>query len=176
MQFFWRKAAKASRKFLQRVCHPITGLSPEYSSYEGKPYTEFQERFGRHDWYYSDAYRTIANIALDYEWFGKRRGRLWHTNVAQRFLRFFCETVKDIPRAIYSIDGQIVGENALHPIAITATNAQAVLAIDAPLNSNALYCIKEFWETPLRTGIRRYYDNCLYFFAILALSGNYRIY
>lgn len=175
-RFFWRKAAKASRKFLQRVCHPITGLSPEYSSYEGKPYTEFQERFGRHDWYYSDAYRTIANIALDYEWFGKRRGRLWYTNVAQRFLRFFCETVKDIPRAIYSIDGQIVGENALHPIAITATNAQAVLAIDAPLNSNALYCIKEFWETPLRTGIRRYYDNCLYFFAILALSGNYRIY
>lgn len=175
-QFFWRSAAKASRKFLQRACHPITGLSPEYSSYDGKPYTEFQEHFGRHDWYYSDAYRTIANIALDYEWFGKRRGRLWHTNIAEKFLKFFCETVKEVPRAIYSVDGEIVGESALHPIAMTATNAQAVLAVDAPLNDNALRCVKEFWETPLRTGMRRYYDNCLYFFALLALGGNYRIY
>jgi oligosaccharide reducing-end xylanase len=33
-----------------------------------------------------------------------------------------------------------------------------------------------FYNTPLRKGERRYYDNCLYFFAFLALSGNYRIY
>ena len=41
---------------------------------------------------------------------------------------------------------------------------------------NALRCVRQFWETPLRKGDRRYYDNCLYMFAFLALSGNYRIY
>ena len=35
--------------------------------------------------------------------------------------------------------------------------------------------LEEFFRMPLREGNRRYYDNCLYFFAFLALSGNYRI-
>ena len=35
--------------------------------------------------------------------------------------------------------------------------------------------LEEFFRMPLRKGDRRYYDNCLYFFAFLALSGNYRI-
>ena len=33
-----------------------------------------------------------------------------------------------------------------------------------------------FWNESMRTGKYRYYDNGLYFFALLALSGNYRIY
>lgn len=61
---------------------------------------------------------------------------------------------------------------ALHPVAITATNAQASLAAKGKWAS---VCVKKFFETPLRQGDRRYYDNCLYFFALLALSGNYRI-
>jgi len=52
-------------------------------------------------------------------------------------------------------------------------NAQAGLLVQ---NEHALACVRKFWNTPLRTGNRRYYDNCLYFFAFLALSGNYRIY
>ena len=35
--------------------------------------------------------------------------------------------------------------------------------------------VEKLWNSPLRTGVRRYYDNCLYMFAFLALSGNYRI-
>jgi oligosaccharide reducing-end xylanase len=35
--------------------------------------------------------------------------------------------------------------------------------------------VELLWNTPVRTGVRRYYDNCLYFFSILALSGNYKI-
>ena len=60
----------------------------------------------------------------------------------------------------------------LHPVAIIATNAQASLAADGPY---AKECVERFWNTPLRTGERRYYDNCLYLFALLALSGNYRV-
>ena len=172
---FWKKAADASREFLQKACHPVTGLCAEYSTFDGVPYDKEQEIFGRHDWYYSDAYRTIAAIGLDHEWFGKNRGYDWQSRIAANLQRFFCETVKDQPDAVYSLDGQILKEKALHPVAIIATNAQASLAVPGLLEGNALACVRKFWDTPLRTGDRRYYDNCLYFFALLALSGNYRI-
>ena len=71
------------------------------------------------------------------------------------------------------IDGTRLEEKALHPVAIIATNAQASLAANGPYGTE---CIKKFWNTPLRKGDRRYYDNFLYMFAMLALSGNYRIY
>ena len=70
-------------------------------------------------------------------------------------------------------DGTRLEEKALHPTAIIAVNAQASLAADGPY---AEKCVRRFWNTPLRTGERRYYDNFLYLFAMLALSGNYRIY
>ena len=67
---FFKEAAEASRNYLKRACHPVTGLSAEYAEFDGTPYQPVLDQWGgRHDWYYSDAYRTIANIALDYEWF-----------------------------------------------------------------------------------------------------------
>ena len=172
---FWKEAADASRAYLQKACHPETGLSPEYSYFDGRPYEKEQDVFGRHDWYYSDAYRTIYNIALDYEWFGKEAGYAWESRTAANLQRFFCEDAAEQPSAIYSISGEILGESALHPTAIIAVNAGASLALDAPLPENALRCVRQFWKTPLRKGDRRYYDNCLYFFAMLMLSGRYRI-
>ena len=168
---FWEEAAKASREYLKKACHPVTGLCAEYAEYDGTPCTKGQNIWGRHDWYYSDAYRTIANIALDYEWFAKDE---WESENVDRFLNFFCDTVQEKDRdGIFLTDGTILEGKALHPVAMTAVNAQAALASD---QKNAFLCVHRFWETPLRTGDRRYYDNCLYFFAYLALSGNYRIY
>ena len=64
------EAAGASREYLKKACHPKTGTLRGYANYDGTPHTAHQEEFGgRHDWYYSDAYRTIANIGLDYAWF-----------------------------------------------------------------------------------------------------------
>lgn len=170
---FFAKAAEASLEYLKKACHPQTGLSAEYSYYDGTPYEKEQEIFGRHDWYFSDAYRTIANIALYYEWFGKTSEYgTWCVETAENLQTFFCETVKENPRAVYSIDGEILEEKALHPVAMTAVNAQASLAAGG---ENAKKCVMEFWNTPLRSGERRYYDNCLYLFAMLALSGKYKI-
>lgn len=165
---FYRQAAEASREYLHKACHPETGLSAEYAHYDGTP-VRMEGPWGEHWHYYSDAYRTIANIGLDYEWFGKDP---WQQEIAAKLQKFFCETVKGKDDRVYQIDGTIEEEKALHPVAIIATNAQASLA------SNGEYadaCVKRFWETPMRTGDRRYYDNCLYMFAMLALSGNYRI-
>ena len=151
----------------------MTGLSAEYSTFEGQPYSGDQEIFGRHDWYYSDAYRTIANIALDYEWSAKGTEHgAWCEKTAEHLQTFFEDTVGEKDRAVYTIEGEILDMDALHPVAMTAVNAQASLAAKGEY---ALTCVKKFWDTPLRTGERRYYDNCLYLFAMLALSGNYRI-
>ena len=167
---FWKQAARASREYLKKACHPVTGLSPEYSYYDGTPCAIRNRGAERHDWYYSDAYRTIGNIALDYEWFASDD---WAKEVSNNLQKFFEETVKDNPFGVYEIDGTVIDKKALHPVAVTATNATASLAADGEYIK---ICVQKFWETPLRTGDRRYYDNFLYMFALLALSGNYKIY
>ena len=146
------------------------GLSAEYADYDGTPHTGHQEIFGRHDWYYSDAYRTIANIAMDHLWFDADP---WQVEIADRLQRFYCEEQKGHWDGVFLIDGTVLAEKALHPVAIIAVNAQSSLAADGPY---VIECVKKFWNTPLRRGERRYYDNFLYLFAMLALSGNYRIY
>lgn len=79
----------------------------------------------------------------------------------------------------YKIDGSIVKdekgnpEKALHPIGLLATLAQTTLACSSKAKPACEKIINRFWNTPMRTGERRYYDNCLYMFAMLALSGKY---
>ncbi|TYQ18210.1 UNVERIFIED_CONTAM: oligosaccharide reducing-end xylanase [Acetivibrio alkalicellulosi] len=161
---FWRQAAKSSREYLRKACHPVTGLAPEYAHYDGAPYCkDNRER------YYSDSYRVPANIGLDYAWFEEDE---WQSECADNIQRFFCETVKGKIDMIYEIDGTIINEKALHPVAIIATNAQASLASKGNYQKE---CVDLFWNTPLRKGDRRYYDNCLYMFSLLALSGNFKI-
>jgi oligosaccharide reducing-end xylanase len=83
----------------------------------------------------------------------------------------------------YEVDGTPLSQPALHPVGLLATTAQASLAISAPLSLDAddksvrlaAEWVERFWNEPLRKGDRRYYDNCLYLFAFLALSGNYKI-
>jgi len=147
-------------------------LCAEYAEFDGSPYSADYETWGgRHDWYYSDAYRTIANIAMDYAWFAADD---WEVEEVDRLQRFFCETLDENNRAyVYELDGTVLSKPALHPVAIIATNAHASLA---SVSENAESCVRMFWNTALRQGDRRYYDNCLYFFAFLALSGSYRIY
>jgi len=169
-QEFWRDAAEASRAYLHLACHPDTGLSAEYAEYDGTPHEGHQEIFGRHDWYYSDAYRTIANIAMDWLWFGRDP---WQQEIAGKLQSFYCEKQSGHWDGVFLTDGTLLRERALHPVAVIAVNAEASLAAKG---ENAKECIRRFWETPLRTGERRYYDNFLYLFAMLALSGNYRIY
>lgn len=164
---FWREAAAASRAYLHTACHPVTGLSPEYANYDGTPAPI--QRHGDYRHFFSDAYRVAANIGLDWEWF---KADPWQIEQSNRIQHFFRDIeVADYRR--YTIDGQPFEEPALHPIGLLATNAMASLAADGP---DAAHFVHLFWNTPLRAGVRRYYDNCLYFFSLLALSGNYRIY
>ena len=111
----------------------------------------------------------MANIGLDALWFHRDP---WQKEIAGRLQEFYCVKEKDSWDGVFLIDGTKLKEKALHPVAVIATNAQASLAADGPYAGE---CIKKFWNTSLRKGSRRYYDNFLYLFAWLALSGNYRI-
>ena len=173
---FYKKAADSSREYLRRACHPVTGMSPEYGEFDGSPMSRpLPWTSDRHDWFYSDAYRTAANIGLDQQWFSKKEGQ---EEAPERLLRFL-EGQED-PFIIYEVEGTPLNEPALHPLGMLAATAQGALAFlsDGPTREQEeLACrwLKKLWDSPLRKGDRRYYDNCLYFFAFLALSGNYRI-
>lgn len=162
---FWRKAAEASRGYLVKSAHPVTGLSPEYADYDGKTVLLF-----RKPWvYYSDAYRVAENIALDHVWFGDHPEE---DDVLTRLQDFFAQQDLDDLRA-YELDGTLQTEKAMHPTAILAVLGAASIASRSEHREKFL---RIFADTPLRKGVRRYYDNCLYFFCLLMLTGNYRIY
>ncbi len=167
---FFKTAAKVSREYLTKACHPITGFSAEYAEFDGSPMSRpLSWTTDRHDWFFSDSYRTAANIGLDYEWFGIDEGQ---REVADRIQKFLQPKLKEGTYPIYEVDGRVVPGGAMHSIGITATVAQAALAAEGDQWKE---WVEKFYHTPLRSDKRRYYDNCLYFFAFLALSGNYRI-
>lgn len=178
---FFKDAAKVSREYLAKACHPVSGMNAEYAEFDGSPMKRpIPWTNDRHDWFYSDAYRTAANIGLDYEWY--------RTDVGQRAaverLQYTLGVVnKENPYIVYEVDGTPIDMPALHPVGILATTAQASLAVEGPLSLDnrdekkalAAQWVERFYNEPMRTGDRRYFDNCLYLFAFLALSGNYRI-
>lgn len=161
---YWLAAADASRKYLVKACHPVTGLAAEYANDDGTP---LPPKY--HGTFFSDSYRVAANIAIDSLWFGKTEEL---SKIAENIINFFdgktCDELHD-----YMIDGRELKKKARHPIGLIATIAEAAAAVDLKKCSAAERAVKRLWETPMRIGRRRYYDNCLYFFSILALSGKY---
>ncbi len=175
---FFKEAARVSREYLAKACHPKTGMSAEYAEFDGQPMSRpLPWTTDRHDWFFSDAYRTAANIGLDYEWFGIDEGQY---EAPEKLLRFLDARWDDHPFEIYEVDGTSLHEPALHPVGLQVTTTQGILAVLGRTKDDesiriAKKWLEAFFRMPLREGDRRYYDNCLYFFAFLALSGNYRI-
>ena len=118
------------------------------------------------DCYMLDAYIDAVNMAAvfgDYEYANAR---------LQRFFREHDRT------CVYAIDGTPVDETVLHPVGFIAATAEGSLAAmhsqEPDALDNAIRWVRLLWDTPIRTGTRRYYDNFLYAFAFLALAGEYR--
>ncbi|NLL38846.1 MAG: xylanase [Clostridiales bacterium] len=169
---FWAKAAEASRAYLHKAVNPDTGLAPNLSNFNGSP-LPIDESKGI--WgvlgscYFSDAYRVAINLALDWDWFGKDP---WQPEILNTLLSFVF-TDKRASEYVLFPDGRIFDkEPIMHPVGMKASWACASLAVDGEYSAQA---VRRFWDMPLRRDKRRYYDNCLYFFTLLALSGRYRI-
>jgi oligosaccharide reducing-end xylanase len=163
---FWKKAAAASRAYLEISSHPVTGMAPEYAEYDGTPkvFKHKKQQF------YSDAYRVAMNMGLDAAWYGRAPAL---TAAVNRLQAWFSNNTKLGEYDSYLLDGTPVGIPALHPEGLIAANAAGSLAADG---EHRLDWVRDFWNLPLRKGERRYYDNCLYFFSLLMLGGEYKIY
>lgn len=173
---FWKEAAAASRKYLVTACHKETGLCSEYANFDGSPMDE-DLPWGNFGDFFSDAYRTAANIGLDAQWYGIDEGQL---SIPLKMMKFFGTDLEAV-RCAYHVDGSPMERPVLHPLGLLATIAQSALTIPYSQEEDTDFAVAKkwvewFWNQPMRKGVRRYYDNCLYMFALLALSGNYRIY
>src|SRR5688572_25194912 len=160
---FWTEAVIASREYLPKSVHPQTGLAPNYSYFDGKPYNDEYNGNFRYD-----AFRVGANVGVDYAWF---RPSEWHVEQSNRLLNFFASQGMDDYKAEYYLTGEPqVGHRSP---GLMATNAAAALAADREIGEPF---VQALWDQSLPTGQYRYYDGLLMMLGLLQVSGNFRIY
>jgi len=162
---FWCEAANSSRKFLKKAAHPETGLCPDHAYFDGKPADKWNA--GHKDFRF-DAWRVAMNIAIDYEWFARDE---WEVSQSNRMLDFFyAQGIAEYGNQ-YTLDGKAL--SGAHSPGLVAMNAVACLA---STNSNKTDFVRELWNTPILSGLYRYYDGLLYMLGMLSLSGNFKVY
>ena len=162
---FWCDAATASRRLLQRAADSTTGLSPDYSEFDGRPVKAWR---GGHDAFRFDAWRVSMNVAVDWLWF---RRDSWEVTQSDRLHRFFRTQGIKTHGNQYTLDGKKLSGD--HSAGLVAMNAVAALASSG---DDGRDFVAEFWDTPIPSGHYRYYDGMLYMLGLLQVSGRFRIY
>ena len=160
---FWAEAAQISRAYLKTTVHPQTGLAPNYSYFDGKPYNDEYNGNFRYD-----TFRVGANVGVDYAWFAADP---WQVEQSNRLLDFFASQGINEYKAEYLLTGepQVTHRSS----GLIATNAVAALAADREKGEPF---VQALWDQELPTGKYRYYDGLLMMLGLLQVSGNFRIY
>jgi len=162
---FWYDAADTSREYFKRVVNPETGLAPDYSKFDGTPYSFWG---GGHENFLFDAFRTISNIAIDYTWFKKD---YWEVQECNKLLNFFYSKGVKTYGNNFTLDGKQISND--HSTGLVAMNAVACIA---STNENRKDFIEDLWNIEIPTGKYRYYDGMLYMLGLLQVSGNFKIF
>jgi oligosaccharide reducing-end xylanase len=161
---FWAGAARASRDHFAKVAHPTTGLSPDYSNFDGTPKAASWDAHTvdfRHD-----AWRTAMNWSVDAAWWAQDPRE---AELSDRLLGFFSAQGEGYP-STYALDGTPTDHD--HSLGLVATNAVAALAARDP---QAARFVEELYDAE-PTGKWRYYNGLLYMLALLHVSGQFRVY
>ena len=159
---FWADAAVASRGFFRKAANPRTGLMPDYASFEGSPVM----RKG-HESFRFDAWRTLANVALDHAWFSADP---WQVEQSNRVLDFLAAKGAGCPNQ-FTLDGRPL--SADYSPGLSSMAAVAGLAAD-PIRARPF--VEALWNAEVPSGRYRYYDGLLYLLALLQVSGQFQIY
>lgn len=162
---FWTEAAQTSRNFFRKAAHPVTGLMPEYAHFDGTPYSETTFGGGKEDFRF-DAWRTLANVALDHAWFGTDP---WQIEQSNRVLRFLQSHGPKIPNQ-FTLEGKPLSND--ESTGLIAMAAVAGLAADPAL---ARPFVQQLWDAPIPSGKWRYYNGLLYFLGLLEAGGRFEI-
>jgi oligosaccharide reducing-end xylanase len=162
---FWSDAAQASREHFVQATHPKTGLSPDYSNFDGTPKAASWDAHTA-DFRY-DAWRTGMNWAVDSAWWSKDPRQI---ELSNRLLGFFAQQGPGYP-STYTLDGTATSQD--HSLGLVATNAVAALAASDP---GAARFVQALYDEQPPKGKWRYYNGMLYMMGLLHVSGNFRIY
>ena len=162
---FLAEVTKTSREFFKRAIHPETGLMPDYSHFDGRP---FRARWPGTDDFRYDAWRTLSNPALDYAWW---KADPWQVEQSNRVLRFLAKWGDKIPDR-FKVDGTPVSEDLNTP-GLIAMAATAALAADREVGEPF---VQQLWNQKMPEGRHRYYDGLLTMLALLECSGNFKVY
>lgn len=162
---FWQQTPAAARKLLRDASHSTSGLSADYSNFDGTPKTT-SFNTNSHRFMY-DAWRTIMNIGMDYHWF---RSDAQQPVVAARYLTFFKNQGSGYKNH-YDWNGSNAGGD--HSTGLVACNAVGALAVsDVALTTPF---VQEFWNIALPSGQYRYYDGMLYMLSMLNVTGKFQV-
>lgn len=176
---FWKECAAKSRKYLHSAVHPETGLTPDYSNYDG---SLTGGRFIVGDAFRFDSWRVPMNIALDYSWSGDDAS--WQREYADKIQSFFYNKGIDEYVDQFNIDGSEVerilpaGEHTVlrHSLGLVSTLGAVSLASTHPKGREFAERVWNSTHEPYSDGyFDAYYDGFLRLFAFMHLSGNYRI-
>ncbi|OHX64344.1 glycosyl hydrolase family 8 [Flammeovirga pacifica] len=161
---YWKDAADVARDFFVDAAHPVTGLMPDYSNYDGSPTGGHKEDF------VVDAWRCAMNIAMDYAWFKKdEREKVISDNI-QNF--FYSEGIYSYSSG-YTLDGNPLPGTDYQAVGLVACNAMTALT---STDAKSWEFIDALWDRAPTTGRYRYYDGLLQMMCLLHLSGNFKAY
>jgi oligosaccharide reducing-end xylanase len=161
---FWADAAKTSRKFFRATAHRTTGLMPELAHFDGRPYPGLEFGGGRGDFRF-DAWRTLANVAIDHAWW---QADPWQVEQSDRILGFLGKFAPDVPNQ-FSLAGKPLSTDV--STGLLSMAAVAGLAADPAV---AKPFVQGLWDTPIPDGKWRYYDGLLYFLGLLEAGGRFQ--
>jgi oligosaccharide reducing-end xylanase len=157
---FWTRAAVAARGYWQRAADSGTGLMPVRATFDGVPYTNYEN-------FQSESYRAHVNMGLDWAWATGAKDD-WEVAEADRLLGFF--SGKGTYGKSYRLDGVPI-DSTPEP-ALVVVNGVTAMVATRPDRANYLNAV---WDTATPTGPARYYSGILDLTALLILSGQYRV-
>lgn len=164
---FWQEASPAARLQLRRSSHPVTGLFPDYSTYEGKPlrgpFCSYNSRRFQYD-----AIRCSMNVGMDYYLFGADCEN--QRAMMNRLLAFFEQD--GFVHGQFNLDGtEPTGD---YTIGMAGANAVGSLCLEDGQRKHDH--IERLWNVQAPQGKWRYYVGMVYMLSMLHVSGNFRVY
>ncbi len=176
---YWNECANASREYLHKSVHPITGLNPDYNNFDGS-LMHTGNTLG--DAFRYDSWRVPMNIALDYSW--SNSDREWQQQYGHKLQNFLYKEGIDSFLDQYNVDGTMVTDTLgaggykelRHTPGFIATSAALSLVCS---HSKAREFVDRFWNNrhdPTPSGYKdAYYEGILRLFAFMHLSGRYQV-
>ncbi|MGN0047566.1 MAG: glycosyl hydrolase family 8 [Bacteroides sp.] len=176
---FWRACARASREYLHRSIHPLTGLNPDYNNYDG---SLRGSRGIIGDAFRFDSWRVPMNIALDYSW--ACADKKWQREYGDKIQDFLYSQGIDTFVDQYNVDGTQVADTLgaggykqlRHSVGLVATAAAVSLAATQMKSREFVDRLWNSRHEPYEDGyFDAYFDGLLRLFAFMHLSGKYQI-